>query len=166
MATLLLTAAEVKSIRALIGTDVTESALSDEQIQSDVICGEAVDETIGAVIAGLTGLTAAQQTAVAHAYTAPATFISSVLNAIQTRRFRRAIVYLAASLATPMVPLSRREAGIDVSREVNERKWEARQAFLLSVWDDHIKSIRDDFPVPPETQGVPPSIITLLPGRC
>lgn len=146
------TAAELNEVRMSIHTRLKVSDLSDEQIQSSLILGSAVDYVIGELLDDI-DLSVFDDTkratflmvkdGMASSLTS---FESTCLEGAQREMFRRAVIYRAAANAYPMVKVTDQEVRFDLTNRYDMMDPEDKHAWLMEQVDWNIIRLRNLFP--------------------
>ena len=152
MATLALTTVEIVEARSLLGNQITTDDLTDAQILSGVISGEASDYVFEKVRESLNvDALGATEKAIAlrirdDADDDIAAFVNSVLKEPQARLFRRAIVYRSAGNATAIMSRPVSENSGEITLSVDTPKWQDLQTHLYKIAEEQIEQINKIFP--------------------
>ena len=152
MATLALTTVEIVEVRSLLGNEITTDNLTDAQITSGVISGEASDYVFEKVRESLNiDALGATEKAIAlrirdDADDDIAAFVNTVLKEPQARFFRRAIVYRSAGNATAIYIRRYLTTLDDFTQRVDMPKWTDLQTHLYKIADEQIARINKIFP--------------------
>ena len=151
---LTLAEADIGEVRLQIGTEVDASKLSDAQIQSDSVLGEASDYVLGKVLPNVdvNKLDSSQKTIVDNLLDGSSDdidqFVSDVLVGRQQAIFKRAVIYRTAGNCIFSVPIVSSEnasrSGVMQERVVPQKE-ELRNA-LYQHCDNQIQLLQDLFP--------------------
>ena len=152
MANVTLTDNQVIEVRMQVGTDVTESELSDAQITSDTTLGSACDYVYEKVREGidLSKLTEQERTIAQRARDETpddlTNFVNTILKPPQRTQFSRAIIFRTAGMCATIVKRLESETASGITKRIQERKALELRNVLFESADAEIERLRQAFP--------------------
>lgn len=151
-----LTDSEYSEVRLAIHTKLPTTALSDTQIGSSLVLGEATDYCLGYILyadGGLLNLSAFsddQKTAFENVRDGTEQSLTRFLNTglvgAQVSLFRRAVLYRAAGNSVPFVLGIQSESGVQVATQYALPDAEEKQKWLYAQADEQLLRLRNLFP--------------------